>query len=63
MKRCYYSSYHEDLIPPPLKEVKWMIEELRVSYFAQHLGVSCPISDKRIYAELERIQSQWLPQK
>ena len=56
-------SYHEDLIPPPLKEVKWMIEELRVSYFAQHLGVSCPISDKRIYAELERIQSQWLPQK
>lgn len=56
-------SYHEELIPPPLKEVKWMIEELRVSYFAQHLGVSCPISDKRIYAELERIQSQWLPQK
>ena len=56
-------SYHSDLIPPPLKEVKWMIEELRVSYFAQHLGVSCPISDKRIYAELERIQAQWLPQK
>lgn len=56
-------SYHSDLIPPPLKEVKWMIEELRVSYFAQHLGVSCPISDKRIYSELERIQSQWLPQK
>lgn len=56
-------SYHQDLIPPPLKEVKWMIEELRVSYFAQHLGVIGPISDKRIYVELDRITKEWPPQK
>lgn len=56
-------SYHDDLLPPPLKEVKWMIEELRVSYFAQHLGVIGPISDKRIYSELERIQKEWPAQK
>ncbi|MEO5874290.1 MAG: ATP-dependent RNA helicase HrpA [Streptosporangiaceae bacterium] len=29
-------------------EVRWMIEELRVSYFAQSLGTRFPVSDKRI---------------
>lgn len=56
-------SYHAELMPQPLKDVKWMIQELRVSYFAQHLGVNGPISDKRIYQELERIQKEWPPQK
>ena len=56
-------SYHQDLLPPPLLEVKWMIEELRVSYFAQHLGVKGPISDKRIYTELDRITKEYPPQK
>lgn len=57
------NSYHAELMPQPLKDVKWMIQELRVSYFAQHLGVNGPISDKRIYQELERIQKEWPPQK
>ena len=56
-------SYHTDLLPPPLKDVRWMIEELRVSYFAQHLGVIGPISDKRIYTELQRIQKEYPPHK
>jgi ATP-dependent helicase HrpA len=29
-------------------EIRWMIEELRVSYFAQSLGTRFPVSDKRI---------------
>jgi len=32
--------------------VRWMIEELRVSLFAQVLGTSGPISEKRIEAAL-----------
>lgn len=56
-------SYHDDLVPAPLYEVKWMIEELRVSYYAQHLGVIGPISDKRIIAELDRIMREFPPQK
>lgn len=56
-------SYHADLIPPPLKDVRWMIEELRVSYYAQNLGVIGPISDKRITNELNRIQKEWPPHK
>ncbi|GAA2379159.1 ATP-dependent RNA helicase HrpA [Catellatospora methionotrophica] len=35
-----------------LTEVRWMIEELRVSYFAQSLGTPYPVSDKRIYRAL-----------
>lgn len=35
-------------IPDEVKEIRWMIEELRVSYFAQQLGTPYPISDKRI---------------
>jgi ATP-dependent helicase HrpA len=35
-------------IPENIKEIRWMIEELRVSFFAQQLGTPYPISDKRI---------------
>ena len=34
---------------------RWMIEELRVSLFAQMLGTSGPISEKRIQAALDRL--------
>jgi len=33
---------------PELQRVRWMIEELRVSYFAQELRTPYPVSDKRI---------------
>jgi ATP-dependent helicase HrpA len=36
-------------------EIRWMIEELRVSYFAQQLGTPYPISEKRIYQAMEQI--------
>ena len=35
-------------IPEALREVRWMIEELRISFFAQQLGTAMPISAKRI---------------
>ncbi|QTE29549.1 ATP-dependent RNA helicase HrpA [Pengzhenrongella sicca] len=35
-----------------LAEVRWMLEELRVSLFAQQLGTPTPISEKRIRAIL-----------
>ncbi|MBC3616480.1 ATP-dependent RNA helicase HrpA [Vibrio metschnikovii] len=35
-------------VPESVKEIRWMIEELRVSYFAQQLGTPYPISDKRV---------------
>jgi ATP-dependent helicase HrpA len=39
-------------VPEALKAVKWMLEELRVSFFAQQLGTSMPISSKRILNHL-----------
>ena len=35
-----------------LAEVRWMLEELRVSLFAQTLGTPQPVSPKRIRAAL-----------
>ncbi|WP_206194039.1 ATP-dependent RNA helicase HrpA [Serratia microhaemolytica] len=38
-----------------IKAVRWMIEELRVSLFAQQLGTPYPISEKRILQTLEQL--------
>ncbi|MDX6395792.1 MAG: ATP-dependent helicase HrpA [Streptosporangiaceae bacterium] len=35
--------------------LRWMIEELRVSLFAQTLGTPVPVSEKRIQAALDRL--------
>jgi len=35
-------------IPPALREVRWLVEELRMSHFAPALGVRGPVSSKRI---------------
>ncbi len=37
---------------PELAGVRWMIEELRVSFFAQQLGTAYPVSEKRIQKAL-----------
>ncbi|WP_325893958.1 ATP-dependent RNA helicase HrpA [Grimontia sp. NTOU-MAR1] len=42
-------------VPESVKEIRWMIEELRVSYFAQQLGTPYPISDKRIKNAIDAI--------
>ncbi|MEZ6970594.1 ATP-dependent RNA helicase HrpA [Aeromonas sp. S11(2024)] len=36
------------LIPTEVVNIRWMIEELRVSFFAQNLGTPYPVSDKRV---------------
>lgn len=38
-----------------ITDIRWMIEELRVSYFAQQLGTPYPISDKRILQAIEQV--------
>ncbi|ETS30889.1 ATP-dependent RNA helicase HrpA [Photorhabdus temperata] len=42
---------------PEVQEIRWMIEELRISLFAQQLGTPYPISDKRILQNMEQIAS------
>ncbi|HEX3591875.1 MAG TPA: ATP-dependent RNA helicase HrpA [Pseudonocardiaceae bacterium] len=37
----------------PVRHVRWMIEELRVSYFAQTIRTAFPVSEKRIQKALD----------
>ncbi|MFM1892694.1 MAG: hypothetical protein RLZ44_1771, partial [Pseudomonadota bacterium] len=36
------------MVDPRLEEIRWMLEELRVSLFAQELGTAYPVSVKRV---------------
>jgi ATP-dependent helicase HrpA len=38
---------------PEAHQIRWMIEELRVTTFAQALGTPYPVSDKRIYRAMD----------
>ncbi|CAM3950051.1 ATP-dependent RNA helicase HrpA [Serratia silvae] len=40
-----------------VKAVRWMIEELRVSLFAQQLGTPYPISEKRILQTIDQLSA------
>ncbi|SHG84962.1 ATP-dependent RNA helicase HrpA [Streptoalloteichus hindustanus] len=55
---------YEDLVrqAPPhspaaegLRQIRWMIEELRVSYFAQTIGTPHPVSEKRIHKAMDQL--------
>jgi len=39
-----------------VQALRWMIEELRVSLFAQTLGTSYPVSEKRIYKAMDQLE-------
>ncbi|MGH3771884.1 MAG: DUF3418 domain-containing protein [Pseudonocardiaceae bacterium] len=43
---------------PGLQRIRWMIEELRVNYFAQELRTPYPVSDQRIYQAMNELASQ-----
>ncbi|MGW5062098.1 ATP-dependent RNA helicase HrpA [Streptomyces sp. NPDC004096] len=40
-------------IPSSVRDIRWMLEELRVSYFAHALGTAYPVSDKRIVKAID----------
>ena len=40
---------------PQVTDVRWMLEELRVSLFAQTLGTLGPVSENRVLAALDRL--------
>jgi ATP-dependent helicase HrpA len=41
---------------PELDRLQWMIEEFRVSLFAQHLGTAVPVSEKRLDEQWEKVR-------
>jgi ATP-dependent helicase HrpA len=45
------------LLDGDLREARWMLEELRVSLFAQTLGTQAPVSENRVLALLDRLSA------
>ncbi|MCB9840582.1 MAG: ATP-dependent RNA helicase HrpA [Phycisphaeraceae bacterium] len=43
-------------VDPELETFRWMIEEYRVSLFAQDLGTSGPVSPKRLEGQFEKVR-------
>jgi ATP-dependent helicase HrpA len=43
---------------PEVTEIRWMLEELRISYVAQQQGTAYPVSDKRVYRAIDRLLEQ-----
>ena len=60
----YHEALQKLLAAPPetptarqrLDEFRWMVEEFKVSVFAQELGTAVPVSPKRLDAQLELIR-------
>jgi len=40
-----------------LNHFRWMLEEFRVSQFAQTLGTAFPVSEKRLDKQLKKIEA------
>ncbi|WP_353620085.1 ATP-dependent RNA helicase HrpA [Thalassotalea sp. G20_0] len=49
--------YQHKVIDPNLQQFYWMIEEYRVSLFAQQLGTRFPVSDKRLRKLWEEVEA------
>lgn len=43
-------------VDPELERFRWMLEEFRVSLFAQQLGTSLPVSEKRLEKQLQSVR-------
>ena len=43
-------------VPVEVCDIRWMLEELRVSFFAQTLGTPYPISDKRVSQAIQAVK-------
>jgi ATP-dependent helicase HrpA len=55
-----YRDLREELPPErrrgaDVNEIRWMIEELRVNYFAQAIGTAYPVSEKRIFRAMDQV--------
>ena len=44
--------------PVPVRQLRWMVQELRVNVFAQVLGTPYPVSEQRIYRAMDAVADQ-----
>ena len=46
----------QGIVDPELLHLRWMLEEYRVSLFAQKLGTAVPVSPKRLEQQWAKVQ-------
>ena len=51
--QAHRSRFPQTPLPAELDAVRWLIEELRVSFFAQELGTAVSVSEKRVRKALD----------
>jgi ATP-dependent helicase HrpA len=56
LKKLQAQPSHSSAARRQIEIFRWMLEEFRVSLFAQELGTAMPISPKRLDQQLEIIQ-------
>jgi ATP-dependent helicase HrpA len=54
--RAQKDSHQRKNIDPKMREFRWLLEELRVSLFAQELRTPMPVSAKRLQKVWESMQ-------
>jgi ATP-dependent helicase HrpA len=54
--RAHLPEAHRD--DPAVLDLRWLVEELRVSMFAQNLGTPVPVSDKRILRAMDDLDAR-----
>ncbi len=52
-----WDAYRQLPAGPEARKIRWMIEELRLSLFAQSIKTAYPVSDKRIYRAIDALTS------
>jgi ATP-dependent helicase HrpA len=52
------AGYPAGPLPPAVADVGWLLEELRVSLFAQSLGTAAPISAKRVRTAMAAVEGR-----
>ncbi len=53
----YKQRARRDPADPEVRHLRWMLEELRVSFFAQELKTAVPVSSKRVARQVERCRT------
>ncbi|GAB3906652.1 ATP-dependent RNA helicase HrpA [Kibdelosporangium lantanae] len=53
-----WQAYRELPAGPETRKIRWMIEELRLSLFAQTIKTAYPVSDKRIYKAIDQVMAR-----
>ncbi|MBY4677891.1 ATP-dependent RNA helicase HrpA [Marinobacterium sp. CAU 1594] len=48
--------HKQGIVDSELERFRWMLEEYRISLFAQQLGTRMPVSDKRLRQQWQRVQ-------